>query len=242
MEKLKLSSNEGSSIKSTPEQIRNIDWIVFSREVGAPFNLSVLLDPYCFNPDYSNGLEIRTRLFNDLLDPSKLAPFYRWQLCRRVINPLWTKGSGFEGHLIGLPPEVIKGILSEQEEFLKQNGSQQNFQEPTSLKDAINMSSCFGVILSRMRAQRTILQQTCPENRKYQDMAYNSNLLLKPTFYIEGNNLIIGVDLCSPNQKGIFSPLFNDIRNDFPLLAEIGRFGFPPLRILLHHLSLNHLI
>jgi hypothetical protein len=164
-------------------------------------------------------------------------------LCRRAINPLWTKGSGFEGHLIGLPPEEIKEILSQQEEFLKRNGCQQDFQKPTSLEDAIEMSSCFGVILARMRAIRTTLQQAYPENRQYQDMVYNSNQLLKTCFIIDGDNLIIGVDyLSSPNQKGIFSPPFNDIRNDFPLLAEIGRFGFPPLTILLYHLSLNNLI
>jgi len=225
----------------TPEQIKTIDWIIFSREQGAPFNLCVALDPDIFNPDHNDGLEKRKSLFGELLDPSKLVPFYRWQLCRRVINPLWTKGSGFEGHLIGLSPEEIKDILRKQEEFLKKNGCQKEFQRPISLKDAINMSLCFSVILARMRAQRTILQQTHPENRQYQDMVYNSNLLFKPIFNICEKNLIIGFS-SSPNQKDIFSPPFNDIRNDFPLLAEIGRFGFPPLTILLRHLSLNHLI
>jgi len=228
--------------------LREINWVVFSREKGAPFNLRVLLDPDVFNPNYNDGLEKRTGLFGDLLDPSKLAPFYRWQLCRRVINPLWTKGSGFEGHLIGLPPKEIKEILSQQEEFLKRNiktnGCQKDFQEPTSLEEAIKMSECFAIILGRMRAIRIGLQKTCSENQQYQDIVYNnSNQLLKLFFNIDRGNLIIGVDYSSSlNQKSIFSPPFNDIKNDFPLLAEIGRFGFPPLRTLLYHLSLNRLI
>jgi hypothetical protein len=241
-ERVRMSSNEGSSL--TKEQLKEINWVVFSREKGAPFNLRVLLDPDVFNPNFSNGLEKRTRLFGDLLDPSKLLPFYRWQLCRRVINPLWTKGSGFEGHLIGLPPKEIKEILSQQEEFLKRNGCQKDFQEPTSLEEVIKMSECFAIILARMRATRIGLQKTCSENQQYQDMVYNSsNQLLKLFFDIYEDNLIIGVDyLSSLNQKSIFSPPFNDIKNNFPLLAEIGRFGFPPLRTLLYHLSLNHLI
>jgi hypothetical protein len=248
-ERVRMSSNEGSSL--TKEQLREINWVVFSREKGAPFNLSVLLDPDVFNPDCNDGLEKRTGLFGDLLDPSKLVPFYRWQLCRRVINPLYDKGSGFEGHLIGLPLEEIKKTLSEQEKFLKRNGCQQDFQKPTSLEEAIKMSECFAMILARMRAIRTILQKTYSENQEYQDMVYiSSNQLLKLSFNINKDNLIIGVDYPSSldknysslDKKGIFSRPFNDIGNYFPLLAEIGRFGFPPLRTLLYHLSLNHLI
>jgi|GEM_PF-5918757 len=255
-EKVRRFSNEVSSL--TEEQLREINWVVFSREKGAPFNLRVLLDPDVFNPDCNDGLEKRTGLFGDLLDPSKLVPFYRWQLCRRVINPLYDKSSGFEGHLIGLPLEEIKKTLSEQEEFLKRNGCQQDFQKPTSLEEAIKMSSFFGVILAKMREIRTRLQETCQKNQQYQDVVYSismmhnsSNQLLKLFFDIDGDNLIIGVDyssslyqnyLSSLNQKVAFSRPFNDIGNYFPLLAEIGRFGFPPLRTLLYHLSLNHLI
>jgi len=242
MERVKLSPNEGSSTKLTPEQIKEINWVVFSRENGAPFNLILSLDPDIFNPDHNDGLEKRKSLFGELLDPSKLVPFYRWQLCRRAINPLWTKGSGFEGHMVGLPPHEMVNILKQEEKRLeKQNLTAWNINRPLKLKEAYELQVTFSAILARMRGLRTILQQTCPENRQYQDMVYNSNLLLKPIFNICNKNLIIGVS-SSPNQKNIFSPPFNDIRNDFPLLAEIGRFGFPPLRVLLHHLSHYNLI
>ena len=219
--------------KITPEQIRKINWVVFSIENGAPFNLQVFLLPY-------------PPLIRDLLN-SPFEPVRRWEFSREgKNNPLFRlKGSGFEGHMVGLPPHEMVNILKQEEKRLeKQNlTALRNINRPLKLKEAYELQVTFSAILARMRGLRTILQQTHPENRQYQDLVYNSNsLLLQPIFNIDADDLIIGIDLYWPNQKYIFSPPLNDIRDDFPLLAEIGRFGFPPLRVLLHHLSHYNLI
>lgn len=225
----------------------NVDLIVFSREFGAPFNLTVSLDPYYLPPNS----EQRLSLFNDLLDPQKLEPYYRWQLTRRVINPFWLKGSGFEGHLLGLPEQEILEILSEVDKDIRTSGKIWGFlgvlkklvdnpNTPISLTDALNLKTEFEVLLARMRAMRSKLQKEHPKNKEFQETVYSFVWFLRPCFSLEEKILFVGfnnelVKLVNNEGKPIFG---TDIRNKFPYLAEIGRFGFPPFRILLNNLKI----
>lgn len=232
-----------------PEQIDKIDWVVFSREQGAPFNLRVCLDPYIFTQ------KSKEQLIADFLNPSKMVPYYRWQFCRRVVNPLWIKGSGFEGHLVGLDEQEILKILQEQEDYLIRRSKSKGYSlkieqfihnpnHSIGLELAFELRVDFEVILAKMRAIRSQLQIHYPENREFQNYVYSSVAIYpENTIFFEGNSLIVGFSGFNSKKNKEHDPIFNeDIRHRFPILAEIGRFGFPPLGILIHHLSANHQI
>lgn len=71
-----------------------------------PVNLLVPI----FEPYRENNVD---KFLRELANPSLYEPYQRWQYTRRVVNPLWTKGSGFEGHFVGLPEEDINSILQD---------------------------------------------------------------------------------------------------------------------------------
>lgn len=225
----------------SPEAIGKIDFIDFSRELGAPFNLNVFLDSYEI---YGDG---KTSLIENLINPSIMEPYYRWQFTRRVVNPLWAKGSGFEGHLIGLSQEEIFRILSDEEKKLwksaKINGFEralrQIVEDPKyklNLDEARNLNIAFEKILARMRAKRSELQSKgIGENFQYQNMVYSqaSTDIMYPIHEFKDNRLFIGSKNPSVSNTSNNGILGGDIRYQYPGLAEIGRFGFPPLKTLL---------
>ncbi len=229
-------------LRLTPEQIDEVNFIEFSKDAGAPFNLNMFIPPDL------NKNTLFENLLKDWHNESSLLPFARWETCRKRMNPLWSIGSGFEGHLVGLPPEEMLKILEEEENFIIKVAREDkyfdsfkkfinNTDTPISLKLADSSKCAFEVILSRMRAKRSQLQEKFPQNKTFEQTINQNNKLLKTEILLKNDNLVIGLITKETEKENNFNSYYGgDIKNKFPYLAEIGRFGSPLLRILLHNL------
>jgi hypothetical protein len=192
-------------------------------------------------------------LLAKLSKPHFLDPYNRWEWTRKVINPLWLVGSGFEGHLIGLPQKVVLERLEEYERSIQRLAKRYGFQPQLTrfIKKPDSAISAglaregliiFEILLARARAERTMLQKGgCQANSGFQKTCYSSIPMVAPRFSFDQTTgcLTIGAEKIPPAIKSS-KPLFSDdirascnIKDQFPFLSEIGRFGFPPVKLIL---------
>lgn len=251
---LVFTTNEIDELE--PEKIDGINFISFSRKKGAPFNLDLLLDYYEW------PIEQKRRLLHALANPSNLIPAFRFRRGRREMTDEWAayvqwkKGCGIEGHLIGLKREEIMEILSYYNNLIRAITSDHDQQLnhypfnaerflttlekfirnpdlPISPYFAFFMSEVFGIIINDARQIRGKLQRMgVQENTSYQEKIYTiAESKSQPILILKNDKLVISF---SSQSKSNFlkQGSESDVRQHFPYLAEIGRFGHPLLRIL----------
>jgi len=231
-----------NKLKLEPESIKGFQFI-------EPVNLAISI--------YDTSNKKMASLLGSLSDPHFLDPYNRWQLARKVINPLYLVGSGFEGHLVGLTQKEILIKLVEYEDFIQRSAKIYCFQpeltnfiknpnSPISVKFTQKMSTTFGALLAKARAQRSMLQiEGSQTNRRFQEKVYNrSTPIVVPNFDFDLSTryLTIGVEKILQSKNPSSSIFSSDIKREFPYLSEIGRFGFPPLKLILSETTGSNLL
>lgn len=218
----------------------NLRWI----SIRGPFSLiTPVIKPF----PYNGAADFLRKLAN----PNLYEPYQRWQFTRRLVNPLWNKGSGFEGHFIGLEREEMLAVLKKYDDaiwrfvsILALGGSLERKKElqrflndpsqPISLDFAYHMRVIFETLLARARAIRSNLQIENQENRQFQGSVYSIRNIISNTIWTFNNYGVLSLisENSSPLTKSIDSG-FGDVRLEFPAIAEIGRFGYPPLGLII---------
>lgn len=170
-----------------------------------------------------------------------MAPYHRWQFTRRMVNPLWTKGSGFEGYFVGLPENDILSMLNQFERQIWRNFTYgklelckfiNNPSQAVSVDFANEMRITFEMLLAQAKAVRSTLQPKFSENVAFQQRVYSPPEIIQCGWRFNDDCFSLAGWNSSVSRESV-----SDIRNQFPALAEIGRFGFPPLRMALKFLT-----
>lgn len=118
-----------------------------------------------------------------------------------------------------------------------------NPNETISMKFALEMATIFGALLARARAIRLELQinNQNPENKRFYDEVYsNAKNIIFTTWFFDSQRNTFGINPTNSTKGNRAASVLGDIRSKFPALAEIGRFGYPPLRLLLSYFYKNY--
>jgi len=227
-----------------PEKIRGFQFL-------EPVRLNISM--------YSISSKEAAFLLKNLFDPHFLDPYNRWQRTRKVLNPRYVKNlkSGFEGHLVGLSKKEILERLKKYEETIQHSAELCGLQlqlnnfirNPNSLisvKFARQMLITFEALLAEARAERSNLQWSGKkENIEFQEKVYNdsrtSKPIILPQFSFDQATGYLAISIKEVSQSNKIPSYPNDTENQFPCLNEIGRFGFPPLKLVLSKITDSNL-